>query len=507
MKIALVAMSGTRACDERLVELGLTLPGFVERSRTVAQLPSLGLLTLAGLTPAEHSIDYFEVEGVSHHHTRRERSRHSPCDEADSSVPDGISESHVRGRDTKQLRSRKAPTPNPSPEDGGGGQGMEADGFDLVAISSFSAQMPEAYQLADRYRAAGAAVVLGGLHVTAVPDEAAAHADAVVVGEGEAVWQEVIDDAAAGKLKRRYEADGRFDLAEAPMPAFDLLDIDQYNRLTVQASRGCPLCCEFCASSILLTSRYKQKPVERVLAEIDQICQLWPRPFIEFADDNAFVNKRYWKRLLHELQSRRIRWFAETDLSVHEDDELLDLMRRSGCVEVLIGLESPMETGLAGIELKSDWKRRHWPKYDQAIRRIQSRGIRVNGCFVFGLDGHTPDVFDAVYDFARATELFDVQITIQTPFPGTPLYDRLRDAGRLTHAGKWERCTLFDLNYLPHPMTFDELRDGFYDLAARLYADDISAWRRENLIASICVRRGKDETSPPNQRSHSDASR
>ncbi|MGI9456020.1 MAG: radical SAM protein [Aeoliella sp.] len=425
MKIGLIAMSGTRACDERLVALGLTLPGFVERSQAIAKLPSLGLLTLAGMTSDEHEIEYVEVDSI---------------DEVQ----------------------------------------FACDRFDLVALSSFSAQMPEAYALADRFRAGGVCVVLGGLHVTALPDEAAEHADAVVVGEGEVVWPALLADAAAGRMKPRYESNGLFDLAQSPMPAFELLDIDQYNRLTVQASRGCPLRCEFCASSILLTPRYKQKPIERVVAEIDHICKLWPRPFIEFADDNAFVNRKYWKRLLKELQPRRIRWFAETDLSVYKDPELLDLMRASGCAEVLIGFESPVETGLSGIELVTDWKRRHWPESRQAIHSIQSHGIRVNGCFVLGLDGHTPDVFDAVYDFAQEAELFDVQITIQTPFPGTPLYDRLQKAGRLTHAGEWQRCTLFDINYAPDPMTAEELRDGFYDLGARLYADDISAWRREN---------------------------
>jgi radical SAM superfamily enzyme YgiQ (UPF0313 family) len=417
-------MSGIRACDAELLRLGLTLPGFVERSKTIASLPSLGLLTLAGMTPAEHECVYLEVA------------------------------------DIRAL-------------------GELPDGFDLVAISSFSAQMNEGYELADRYRAAGVPVVLGGLHVTALPDEAAQHADAVVVGEGEPVWLDVLRDAQGRRLKPIYRSDGRYDLANAPMPAFGLLDMRKYNRLTVQTSRGCPWKCEFCASSILLTDQYKQKPVARVLAEIDRICELWHHPFLEFADDNAFVHKRYWKELLRELPSRHVHWFAETDVSVHEDDELLELMRRSGCAEVLIGLESPTEPSLAGVELKTDWKRRRWPEYRDAVRRIQSHGIRVNGCFVLGLDGQTPDVFDGVLDFARETELFDVQITLLTPFPGTPLYDRLERQGRLTHAGAWERCTLFDVNFQPQGMTAGELRAGLHRLAVELYGDELTKWRRD----------------------------
>lgn len=438
MRIGLVAMSGVRACDEELLRLGLTLPGFVERSKTIASLPSLGLLTLAGMTPPEHECEYLEVE------------------------------------DIRKLEALP-------------------DGFDLVAISSYSAQMHEAYELADRYREQGFPVVLGGLHATALPEEAARHADAVVVGEGESVWGDVLGDARAGRLKPFYRPAREFSLDDAPMPAFELLDMPKYNRLTVQASRGCPFQCEFCASSVLLTGRYKQKPADRVLAEVDRICHLWHRPFLELADDNAFVNKHYWKPLLAQLAGRKIRWFAETDLSVHEEDELLRLMRESGCVEVLIGLESPVDAGLAGLELKRDWKRKQRPKHLDAVRRIQSHGIRVNGCFVLGLDGHTPDVFDEVYRFAEESELFDVQITLQTPFPGTPLYRRLEREGRLLHDRAWERCTLFDVMYEPRPMSAEELAEGFRRLAVRLYGEELTKWRRENfnrkyLRPTICER-------------------
>jgi len=438
MRIGLVAMSGIRACDAELLRLGLTLPGFVERSKAIASLPSLGLLTLAGMTPPEHECRYFEV------------------------------------KDIRELD-------------------VLPDGFDLVAISSFSAQMGEAYELADRYREQGVPVVLGGLHVTALPDEAARHSDAVVLGEGEATWLDVLRDAQAGKLQRCYRPRSEFRLDDAPMPAFELLDLAKYNRLTVQAGRGCPHQCEFCASSVLLTSRYKQKPVERVLAEIDRISELWRRPFLEFADDNAFVDKRYWKRLLRELTTRNVRWFAETDLSVHEDDELLTLMRQSGCAQVLIGFESPLETGLAGLELRSDWKRKRWPQYKQAVARIQAHGVRVNGCFVLGLDGHTPGIFDEVFRFAEETELFDVQITIQTPFPGTPLYRRLKLEDRLLYDGAWERCTLFDLNYRPQPMTVDELTEGFRHLGVRLYSAEQTRWRRENFNRKY-LRKAKHES-------------
>jgi radical SAM superfamily enzyme YgiQ (UPF0313 family) len=425
MKIGLIAMSGVRACDPELVRLGMTLPGFVERGKVIASLPSLGLLTLAGMTPSSHHCEYYEVKEI---------------------------------RDFDRLPDR----------------------FDLVAISSLSAQVNEAYELADRFRALGVPVVLGGLHVTALPEEAGRHADAVVMGEGEPVWLEVLQDAEEGRLKRCYQAGGDFKLADSPIPAFELLDPARYNRLVVQTSRGCPLRCEFCASSILLTRRYKQKPIEKVLAEIDRIRSVWRRPFIEFGDDNAFVNRRYWKQLLPELATRKVRWFAETDLSVHEDAELLKLMRASGCAEVLIGFESPGEWGLRGLELKRDWKLRRWQESKEAVRRIQSSGIRVNGCFILGLDGQGPEIFDRVLEFAMETELFDVQITVQTPFPGTPLYSRLKREGRLLRDNAWEMCTLFDINFRPEQMTVEELRRGFIDLGKKLYSHELTERRRAN---------------------------
>src|SRR5437667_5678370 len=153
----------------------------------------------------------------------------------------------------------------------------------------------------------------------------------------------VLDDFERGRLKPFYVQTprGGFDLREGPMPRFDLLAPDRYNRITVQTSRGCPHRCDFCASSILLTPRYKLKPVEKVIAEIREIKKTWPRPFIEFADDNSFVHREHYKRLLRELAKEKLRWFTEADVKVAEDDELLGLLRDSGCQQVLIGLESP----------------------------------------------------------------------------------------------------------------------------------------------------------------------
>jgi len=187
---------------------------------------------------------------------------------------------------------------------------------------------------------------------------------------------------------------------------------------------------------------------------------------------------KYWRELIPELKKRKIRWFAETDISLARDEDLLHAMRNSGCAQVLIGLESPLQDDLEGIELRNNWKKAQWGKYRDAIRSIQSRGIAVNGCFVLGLDTQGPDIFDAVFEFANETELYDIQITLQTPFPGTPLRARLQREGRLIEDDLWKKCTLIDITYQPKRMSVDELARGFRELGVKLYGEERTNWRR-----------------------------
>jgi len=325
----------------------------------------------------------------------------------------------------------------------------------------------------------GVRTVIGGLHATALPEEAAQHFDAVVAGEGEVVWADVLRDAEAGQLGGIYRSAGReWDLAQAPMPRFDLLEVERYNRLTAQTTRGCPWRCEFCASSILLTPRYKVKPVEKTIAEIRAIKQLWSHPFIEFADDNSFVNRRHAKTLLRALAEENVRWFTETDIAIADDAELLDLMRDSGCAQVLIGLESPTAAALDGLETRKNWKRQRLDSYREAIYRIQSRGIAVNGCFVLGLDGSTREDFAAVRNFVEESGLYEVQIAVLSAMPGTPLYARMRDEGRLIDPTGWERCTIFDVNVQPQNMSAKELQAGLITLGRELYGEETKRRRK-----------------------------
>ncbi len=432
MKIGLIAMSGVRVMTPELAELGVTLPQFVNRGKVVASLPSLGLLTVAALTPEDVEVVYVEIGEV--------------------------------GNSTVE----------------------EIGTFDLVGISSFTAQIDEAYVLADRYRAAGVPVVLGGLHVSLMPDEAAQHADSIVLYGAEGAWPRLVEDFRGGRMKPRYEGlrAGVFKEPNYVRPRFDLLEGRPYNRLTVQTSRGCPLRCEFCAASLRITSSFQQKPVELVVDEIRTALAVTDHPFLELADDNTFINKKWGKEFLRAIIPLGINWFTETDVSVADDDELLELLAESGCRQVLIGLESPLGDDLAGIDPTS-WKQKRSGRYLDAIEKIQSHGVTVNGCFILGLDGQTSDVFENLKDYIDRSGLLEVQITVATPFPGTPYWSRLQEEGRLLEDRYWDRCTLFDVNFRPSDMTVEQLEEGVRWLFGEIYNKDQYVRRQRHYMEIV----------------------
>jgi radical SAM superfamily enzyme YgiQ (UPF0313 family) len=229
----------------------------------------------------------------------------------------------------------------------------------------------------------------------------------------------------------------------------------------------------------MLGLKYRKRPVAQVVRDIRAVQEIRNNSFIEFADDNTFVDKRWGKELCRALIPLGIKWFTETDVSVADDPELLSLMARAGCRQVLIGLESPEASELTGVEMNSNFKARSAGRYREAIERIQSHGITVNGCLVLGLDEHSPEIFERVHDFVVDSGLYEVQITVLTPFPGTPLYRRLLEEGRILKPEAWELCTLFDVNFVPRGMTPAELREGLHSLVGSLYETETVSRRRK----------------------------
>jgi len=434
-RLLFLALSGVRVREPELLALGMTLPGFVERGKTIAQLPALGLLTLAALTPPHWQVEYRELDGWT-------------------------------STDVEEIAAAE---------------------FEVVAISALTARILDAYAIADQLRRHGITVILGGLHVSALPEEAVTHADAIVIGEGEEVWQQVLLDYDNDGLRPFYRSNGRFNFADAPLPRYDLLNPDSYNRLTIQTTRGCPLDCQFCGASRLI-SRYKQKPIELVQRGLEQILSLWLKPFIELADDNTFVNKAWSRELVKLLGKYPVRWFTETDISVADDPELLELLAESGCAQLLVGLESASPAALDGVDSRN-WKRRRQDDYIASIARIQSYGISVNGCLALGFDSNDNSIFEITRDFVINSGLSEVQITVLTPFPGTELYRKLRDEKRLLADKTWDSATLFDVMFQPARMSVTELEQGFAWLMKELYNDKESA-RRQKLFKDV-VRRGR----------------
>jgi radical SAM superfamily enzyme YgiQ (UPF0313 family) len=439
MKVGLMALSGVRVRNENLVKLGVTLPQFVSRGQVIAQLPSLSLLIIAAVTPDDIEVDYVEVPDVS------------------------------------QV------------------QKLNLD-CDLVAITSYSAQIYEAYELARRYREAGIPVVIGGTHVIAEPEEAKRHADSVVIGEAEPLWPRLIEDFKKKNLQPFYreEHPGKYALSDSAIPRYDLLEPKNYNRITVQTSRGCPHECEFCAGSKLFGPGYRLKPVSRVIEEINKIKENWPKPFIEFADDNTFVDKGWSKEFVRAITPLEIKWFTETDISVADDEELLKLMYHSGCYQLLIGLESTSKDSLDGIDAHN-WKLKRADRYLEAVNKIQSNGISVNGCFIVGLDGDTAGIFEEIRDFIQESRLLEAQVTVLTPYPGTPLFKRLKSEGRLLKDEFWDRCTMFDINFRPKNMTVEELEQGLIWLFKEIYNEKEFLQRKRHYmdIVKTLPKRGK----------------
>ena len=322
---------------------------------------------------------------------------------------------------------------------------------DWVAISCMTASAPRAYEIADAFRRRGIPVVMGGIHPSVMPDEASAHADAVVVGEAEPVWQEIIRDLAGNRLKPRYENFGLADMQGLPLPRRDLLQGGRYlTTNVVQTARGCPNGCSFCSVSMVFGKRYRFRPIPEVIEEIRSL-----RGWVGFVDDNIVGHAGRAKELFEALIPLKIRWVGQGDLSMARDPELMSLAVRSGCQAMFVGLESVSQENLLATSKRPNIG----TDMGEAIRKIHKAGIEIIGSFVLGLDGDDKDVFKKTAEFAKAHKLVAAQFSALTPFPGTVVRRQLEQEGRIMDHD-WSAYTMSNVVFTPRNMTAQELSDG-----------------------------------------------
>ena len=333
---------------------------------------------------------------------------------------------------------------------------------DLVGISVTVDTLPHAMQIAKRFRRRGAKVIAGGIHITTAYETIPANAfDALCIGAAEGTWPDIVRDAQNGCLKKIYQCSGKLRGEDIVSPAYDMIDRGKYLYTSViHTSRGCPFRCDFCYNSAK-SHHFVNRPIPDVLREIRQA----GTRHIMFIDDNFAGNPQWTKQFLKAILPMKLKWQAAVSINAAKDSALLDLMRKSGCQSLFIGFESINPESVQNVHKVQNSTR----EYEQAIEAIHKRGIMINGSFVFGLDGDTPETFDATVDWIVKNRIETVTSHILTPYPGTALYARMKAAGRITS----HDLSLYNTAHVvfePRGMTADELYKGYLHVYDKVYS-------------------------------------
>jgi len=343
---------------------------------------------------------------------------------------------------------------------------------DLVGITAFTASARRAYEIAALYRQHGVPVVVGGIHCSMCPREALQYVDAVVIGEAESVWSQVIKDFEGRGLRREYHG-SRADLAGAPARRRDLFHPD-YMFTSVQTSRGCPLNCEFCSVSTFNGQRYRRRPSDEVLAELETI----PQKLLFFVDDNIIGYGKDSRQAALELFKGMVErkldklWFCQASINFADDEEILFWARKAGCQMVFLGLEAEQAEALAEVHKQLNLQR-GVDAYAQAFKRIHHAGIAVLGAFIFGMDGDTPQTLQRRSDYMIHQPVDVMQTTFLTPLPGTRPFERYLSEGRLLYTDfpqEWDHYDMTEVVHRPGGMCEAELTEFMRSNNRRMYA-------------------------------------
>lgn len=349
---------------------------------------------------------------------------------------------------------------------------------DLVGITATTASANRAYKIADRFRLAGKTVVMGGIHVTAMPSEAAEHADALVLGEAEGKWQSLLRDFQAGDLRRIYATEIRPNPEEIPSANREFINKKDYILAdTVQTSRGCPFACSFCSVSAFFGRTFRVRPIESVVREVQSLTG----KVILFVDDNIMGLPEYARQLFTAIRPLGKQWIGQASISMLKHPELIASAAKSGCVGLFVGMETLSDVSLRKMHKVTNRR----SDYEDIINRLHDFGIGILGSFVFGFDEDNEEVFGETVEFVNRAKLDAAQFSILTPFPGTDLFDDLSQQGRITDTN-WDHYDGSHVVYKPAHLSVQTLMDGFK-----------SAYQQAYSYKSILARLGPSFMSKP----------
>ncbi|UCH27360.1 MAG: radical SAM protein [Trueperaceae bacterium] len=337
---------------------------------------------------------------------------------------------------------------------------------DLVAISVETYTARRSYELASEYRRRGVPVIMGGFHATLRLDEVAMYADALVIGEAEDIWEGVLDDFRHGRLEKTYRALERPSL-RGLRPRRDIFRGKRYLPIgLVEAGRGCYFNCDFCAIQTVFNNTQNRRPLDEVLEEVIRVAA--QRKLIFFVDDNVTANTKEAKAFFKALIPLGVRWVSQASINVAHDPELLDLMVRSGCQAILIGFESLNPENLKGMNKEFNTMR---GGFEEALKNLRRHRVRLYITFVFGYDQDTPESFTETVAFAKRNAFYIAAFNHLTPFPGTPLYQRLEREGRLLYPSWWldKRYKYNMIPFKPKNMTPEQLQHGCVEARRSFY--------------------------------------